>query len=221
MQYPQTGGVHPPNFLTMYKPLLTAAICCCNFLCAAQATTDSSPRKLRFGFNFGSNYSFLHSKEKLPENTSIYNGFGGKLGLVMDYAISNQLAISPKIDLAFNNSKIETTHNSELKSTYKVFANSLDIMSHITFKLSKNPKSLYIIAGPNLRLPVEKKPESISTFTTKTDIALDFGFGIENPFKHFSIAPEIRYSLGLLNINNNPLYKSLHYHNVSLVIAFR
>jgi hypothetical protein len=31
----------------------------------------------------------------------------------------------------------------------------------------------------------------------------------------------LRYSLGLLNINNNPTFQTLKYHNVSLVLNFK
>ena len=79
----------------------------------------------------------------------------------------------------------------------------------------------YILAGPNFRLPLKNKSKSSTEFENKPDLTLDFGIGLENRLKYFIFAPEIRYSLGLLNVNENPTFQSLNYHNISLVLNFK
>lgn len=205
----------------MKKFVLTATLAYCAFVVFAQSENKDTDSKLRFGFNFGANYSFLQSNEALPSNAEINNGIGAKLGVFMDYSISKSFLFSPKTELAFNKSGIETANNDNSISTYKVFPNSLDIMTHFVYKLGERKTIPYILAGPNFRLPLKNKSKSSAEFTNKADLAIDFGIGLENRLKHFIFAPEIRYSMGLLNVNANPTFQTLNYHNISLMLNFK
>lgn len=205
----------------MKKLILTATVAFCTFIVFAQSENTAIDSKVRFGFNLGTNYSLLQSKETLSGNSEIYNGIGAKIGLFMDYSISKNLLFSPKTELAFNKSGIETTNNDNSLSTYKVFPISLDIMTHFVYKIGYGKGIPYLLAGPNFRLPLKNKPKSSSEFKNKPDFAIDFGIGLENKLKCFIFAPEIRYSLGLLNVNQNPTFQTLKYHNVSLVLNFK
>ena len=49
----------------------------------------------------------------------------------------------------------------------------------------------------------------------------DFGIGFENRIRRFVFAPELRYSLGLLNISENPSLQGLHFNKISLVFNFK
>jgi hypothetical protein len=205
----------------MKKLILVATLAFCASVALAQFENKDIDSKLRFGFNLGANYSFLQTKEPLPAYAEIYNGIGSKLGVFMDYSFSKNLFFSPKAELAFNKSGVETSNNDHSIPTYKVFPVSLDIMSHLIYKFGERKTILYLLAGPNLRLPLKNKPKSSAEFKNKSDLAIDLGIGLEKRLKHFIFAPEIRYSMGLLNVNENPIFKTLHYHNISLVLNFK
>ncbi|KAF0200775.1 MAG: hypothetical protein FD170_3227 [Bacteroidetes bacterium] len=205
----------------MKKLVLTATVAFCTFVGFAQSENKAIDSKLRFGFNVGTNYSLLLSKETLPDNSKIYNGIGAKVGVFMDYSISKNLLFSPKAELALNNSGIETTNNENSIITYQVLPVSLEIMTHFVYKSGDGKIIPYFLVGPNFRLPLKNKSKSSAEFKNKPDFAIDFGVGLENKLKFFILAPEIRYSLGLLNINENPIFQTLNYHNISLVLNFK
>ena len=208
----------------MKKLFVTIPVTLYTFFLFSQSAINDTDKKVHFGFNVGTNYSLLHSKESLPNNTEIYNGIGLKLGLLMDYTISSRFIFSPKTELSFNRSGVESTYLDNTVWTYKVFPISLDIMTHFVYKLSENKTVPYLLFGPNLRLPVKNTFDSSGStteFRNRPDFALDFGIGLENRLKHFVFAPELRYSLGLLDLNQNPSLRSLHYHNISLVLNFK
>jgi hypothetical protein len=157
----------------------------------------------------------------LPDATEIYNGVGFKIGLFMDYSLSKNLMLSPKMELSFNSNGIETVNNDNTITTYQVFPISFDIMNHFVYKIGDGKATPYLLAGPNFRLPLKNKSKSGTEFKNKPDCAIDFGFGLENSCKYFIFAPELRYSLGLLNVNDNSTFQTLNYHNISLIFNFK
>jgi hypothetical protein len=205
----------------MKKSFLITCVALNTCTILAQTTENKDNSKLKFGFNFGTNYSLLNTKKELPSNTAIYNGFGTKLGLMMDYSITPSLLFSPKIEMAFNKSGAVTTNSDNTRSTYKVFETTIEMMTHLVYKIGDKKTLPYLLLGPNFRMPLEKKSNSSSSFNNKSDLAIDFGLGLENKLKNFTLAPEIRYSLGLLNVNKNPALQELNYHNISLVLNFK
>lgn len=205
----------------MKQLVLLAAITFYSIVVFAQSESNNIDQKIRFGFNLGTNYSFLNSKKTLPGNSKIYSGMGAKIGIIMDYSMSKNFIFSPKTEVAINKSGIETTSNDYSVSTYKIFPLSLDIMTHFVYKTGVGKVSPYFLAGPDLRLPLKNKSQSSNVFVNKPDFAIDFGIGLENKLKYFIFAPELRYSLGLLNVNENPAFQTLNYHNISLVLNFK
>ncbi|NOX47523.1 MAG: PorT family protein [Chlorobi bacterium] len=185
----------------------------------SQTESDKDYSKFRFGFNLGANYSNLKSKETLPNNAKISNGVGFSLGVFMDYSITENFIFSPKSELSFYNSSVEFSNNDN--STYEIFPISLNFMTHFVYKIGNSKVVPYFFAGPNLKMPISKKPESSSEFYTNSDFAIDFGIGLENRTKYFIFAPELKYSFGLLNINQNPTLQTLNFHNISLILNFK
>ncbi len=188
----------------------------------SQTESDKSDSKFKFGFNLGANYSNLKSKEALPDYAKISNGVGFSLGVFMDYSIAENFTISPKSELAFYNSSVEIANNNNKSIyTYEIFPVSLNFMAHFAYKIRNSKIVPYFFAGPNFKIPISKKPDSSSEFYTEPDFAIDFGIGLENRIKHFIFAPELKYSLGLLNINQYPGLKTLNFHNISLILNFK
>ena len=185
----------------------------------SQTESDKDDSKFRFGFNLGANYSNLQSKETLPNNAKISNGVGFSLGVFMDYSITENFIFSPKSELSFYNSSVEFSNNNN--STYEIFPISLNFMTHFVYKIGNSKVVPYFFAGPNLKIPISKKPESSSEFYTNSDFAIDFGIGLENRTKYFIFAPELKYSFGLLNINQNPTLQTVNFHSISLILNFK
>lgn len=184
----------------------------------SQTESDKDDSKFRFGFNLGANYSNLQSKETLPNNAKISNDVGFSLGLFMDYSITDNFIFSPKSELSFYNSSVVFSNDN---STYEIFPISLNFMTHFVYKIGNSKVVPYFFAGPNFKIPISKKPESSSEFYTNSDFAIDFGIGLENRTKYFIFAPELKYSFGLLNINQNPTLQTLNFHNISLILNFK
>jgi hypothetical protein len=203
----------------MKKLLLPALVFCVYAVFAQNANNNIS--KLRIGFDLGMNYSLLHSNDPLFDGAEIYNGVGAKLGVLMDYSLTPKLFFSPKAEFAFNKCGVDFTGIESSDLNYKVYKTSADLMAHMVYKPGQGKSALYFLAGPALRLPLKFSSKSETTFTTKPDFAIDFGIGLQNRLKYFLFAPEIRYSLGLLNINKHPALESLYYHSISLMFSFK
>lgn len=178
-------------------------------------------RVLKIGLSVGTNYAMIHSKMDLPSRTIKNNTFGGKFGIVAEYAISSKIQFAPKLELALNKSNLEYIYLNNTHTNYYLFPIALELISHFQFK-PLDGKNLYILLGPNLRIPIRTKPNIFSfEYGNNVDLALDLGFGTEKILKYFVFAPEIRYSLGLFNVNQNPHYQILKYHTIALVFNFK
>lgn len=186
----------------------------------SQSDSEAGDKRLKYGFNLGVNYSNLLENEMLPSNAAVSNNLGFRVGILADYRISKLFSVSPKAELSFNESKVNFTHNDDSQSVYEVLPMSLDFMAHFTFKDNNEKLSPYFFFGPNVRIPVSNRSEDPATFSTRADFAIDFGIGVDKSLKHFNFSPELRYSFGLLNVNQNPMIQSLYLHNISLVFNF-
>jgi hypothetical protein len=94
-------------------------------------------------------------------------------------------------------------------------------MTHAIINAGKGSLRPYILIGPNYRVAVKDRNAPSSVFSNRNDLAIDLGIGLEKVFTHFKIAPEIRYSRGLYNVNQNPTLKSVKYNNICVVFNFR
>jgi len=191
-----------------------------SFFVYSQSQSDKDDKNLKFGFNLGVNYSNLQSKETLPVNAKIDNGLGFSVGIIMDYKFNDHFSFSPKSEIAFNNSNVEFEQSDNSIHKYEIFPASLNLMTHFVYKIGKCKTVPYILVGPNVKIPISKKPDSSLEFYTKSDFAIDFGIGISKKAKYFTWSPELRYSWGFSDVNLNPALKSLNFHNISLIVNF-
>lgn len=191
-----------------------------NSLTILSQADSSSNSKLNYGFNLGVNHSNLIESKVLPNNASLSNGLGFRLGVLMDYRITDFMFISPKAEMSFNNSKVYLTNTDGSSSEHNVMPISIEFMTHFIFKKKNEKLSPYLYFGPNVKIPVSKKSSNSTAFSTNTDFAIDFGIGIEKPFTYFNFSPELRYSFGLLDVNQHPSIQSLYFHNISIVLNF-
>ncbi len=205
----------------MKKVIVFAVTVVCSIMGFSQTEHEGLNQRFVFGLNVGGNYSFLHSQETLRDDTNISNSLGFNFGLFGDYALSSRFLVSPQLELAFNNSQIETELSETAVSTYKVFPTSLNVMTHIEYKLGDGNTTPYLFVGPHVKLPLYSASESATILTTKVDFAIDFGIGLETNCTYFICAPELRYSYGLLDVNESPELQSLRYHSIVLACNFK
>lgn len=206
----------------MKKVVLSVVILFLSIHLFSQTKQKPADPKFRFGLSFGPNYSHLYSQEALPTNADIENGIGFKLGVLMEYSLSKYLSISPKLELSYNNSKLVFLAPDNSKFSYTINPVDLDFMTHLIYKTGKGKQNVYFLAGPNLKFPLAKKSSSYKDFNTKTDLAFDFGIGLENKYRYFRFAPELRFSIGCLNISDDTtILSNLKMNTISLVFNFK
>ena len=204
----------------MKKVIIVISLFVSSLSVFSQSESSVNEKRMKYGFNIGINYSNLLDNEMLPSNASLSNDLGFRLGILADYKISKFLSISPKAEMSFNNSKVNFNNIDGSQTEYEIMPISLDFMAHFIFKKKNEKISPYFFFGPNVKIPVSKKNDNSTTFSTNSDFAIDFGIGIDKPFTNFNFSPELRYSFGLLNVNQHPSIQSLYFHNISLVFNF-
>lgn len=180
--------------------------------------------RFNYGFNLGRNYSKLYSNDKvLPNGGTIKNGKGLKIGILMEYMLNKHLFISPKSELSFSNSRVDFPNTEDgLNQNYDVLPVSLDLSLHSIVKLGNNKWNPYLLVGVASKLPIGNYTEEDSAYSGNLNSAsFDIGIGLEKLFKQFKVAPELRYSIGLNSLNDNPLLNDLYVNSISLIINFK
>lgn len=184
----------------------------------ASTVYSQENKRVNFGFNLGVNYSNLIGLSQ-SENASSVNKAGIRLGILADINLIGPLYVAPKAELSFNDSRVDF-YNSNFDD-YQVYATTLDFMTHFILKKKNDKRSPYVFIGPNVKLPISSNQGSTTVYKQNSDFAIDFGIGLENSFKVFNFSPELRYSMGLLNVNTYPvLEENVNFHNISLVLNF-
>jgi Outer membrane protein beta-barrel domain len=179
--------------------------------------------KIQWGFNVGRNYSFLQLQNSDPNarvSTSTHGGF--QLGLIMDWKLNNRFSISPKAEMSINHTRFSFFSQQDGIRNLAVYPVTMQFATHISYRFSKNPSSLYFLIGPNFKLPINKNQGQFYG-TDKKDIAIDVGIGFDKMFTAFHISPELRYSYGLRDLSQNASASAgeMHFHSVSLVVNFK
>lgn len=200
--------------------VLVIGIFVCSMAVFSQSDVTVNEKRINYGFNLGINHSILLGNEMLPSNASLSNNIGFSLGVLADFKASRFLLISPKAELSFNNSSVKFSGITGFHGEYEVMPISLGFMTHFIFKKNNAKLSPYFFFGPNVKIPVFEKNNNSTTFSTNPDFAIDLGIGFDRPFSRFNFSPEIRYSFGLLNVNQHPSLQTLNFHNVSLLFNF-
>jgi hypothetical protein len=205
----------------MKKVAFIFIILCSTVQSFSQTDATQIEKPLQFGFNLGLNYSNFIIEKPLPQGASITNGPGFRLGILAEYKTFKALYIAPKAELSFNGGRVNFANPDNLQSDYDVMPISLDLITHFVFKKKNNNLSPYFFVGPNVKIPIQKKIVNSTQFGSTWDLAIDFGVGLDKHFTNLNFAPELRYTFGLRNVNQNPLLKSINFHNVSLVFNFK
>jgi hypothetical protein len=175
--------------------------------------------KLKFGFNLGLNYSNIADHPNLLNDAKPINNFGFRLGGIADFTINKNLALSPKFETSFSGGKLALTNDNNDRIEYEITPVMVEIMLHSRYIFDQSKHKLYILFGPNFKVPLNDA-DNASVLGTSSDLALDFGLGYNNQISFLTIRPEIRYSYGLRNISNLSNTGIINNHNIALVINF-
>jgi hypothetical protein len=180
--------------------------------------SQPTAQDVQWGFSAGRNYSFLQMQNSDPTiHVSTHGGF--QLGLMMDWKLSSHFTVSPKAEMSINHTTLSIIPEDGIRNI-AVYPVTMQFATHFTYRVSKNPSSLYFLMGPNFKLPVNRGQGQVYG-ADKKDIALDMGIGFDKMFTAFHISPELRYSYGLRNLSQNASTGDMHFHSVSLVINFK
>ncbi len=174
---------------------------------------DSGKKRFTKGFNLGVNHANVLLRDHNNGGT-VQNGIGYRFGLISSFAFSERISIDPKAELSFNTSTF-------WDGTQEFAFNPVDLefLAHLKVKTKKKGFSPYFIAGPNVKIPLGQN--NATTLPTRQDVALDLGIGWDVPLgKKIRIAPELRYSIGLVNLTETTTISDLKFHNISLLLNF-
>lgn len=200
--------------------VFTLFLCCQLGMAQNDTLTIAKESRLKFGFGVGMNHSIIIDKD-IPDNAYTVNDPGIRLGIFAEFEALDFLFFAPRAELSFNNGKVDLPRLDGSNSIYEVMPISLDLMAHFILKKPGGSLHPHFLVGPNFKMPLSQKTDDTTVFPTAPDFAIDFGVGVDKAFRGFWFAPELRYSYGLLNVNQNPEIRSLGFHSVSLVLNFK
>lgn len=188
------------------------------------STFAQTNKDLKFGFNIGLNHS--NAFVSGTNVGKVDNGPGFRVGILMQEKLSSQISIAPKVELSFNNCSFIFPSATVGENTYHIYPSNLDIPVHIYYCLNKNGSAPYLILGPNLRLPMVDQEFNLFIMgpercKDRPDVAIDLGFGFSKSCAYVDLAPEFRYSIGLLNVSNRPGMDKAYFHNLSVIFNLR
>jgi hypothetical protein len=204
----------------MKKVVLVVSVVLLSMNSFTQETSENSNKPIKAGFVFGLNYSNLLTDNGLPSGAEVNNELGFRLGILAEFKLSKILFLSPKAELSMNNGGITQYHPDASVSKYDILPIGLEFMVPLLVKMPREKHKPYFFIGPKVKIPLTAQSTSTTIYSGRTDLAIDFGIGLDNTFSHFNFSPELRYSYGLLNVNRNPAFQSIYSHSVSLVFKF-
>lgn len=188
-----------------------------------QAQNECTPKKLKAGFEMGVNYSILQAEGGLASPYYIDNSAGFQFALNLEWKLLKFLSLQPALGVSINNSRVTNEYNYwyNTQSSYEVFPVALEGALKARYYPVQGSNKPYITAGLLYMHPLEESYSS-SQFSNASTFAIDFGIGLENSFfGRINISPEIRYTLGLSNVNLNPALKKLSYNRIAVVIGIQ
>lgn len=164
---------------------------------------------ITFGMLLGYNHSNLSIRKNDRSTGTLINGPGFRFGFNANFQLDENVSIVPKLEFAFNGSKMD-----EGSEVYKMNPVTMEVIGHLKYKWLLPTINPYIIAGPNIRMPIQ----SGTNIYANRDVAIDLGAGIDLPISWFSLSPEIRYSFGIGKTMEETAFSNIRYHNITCAL---
>lgn len=198
-------------------------------------------KKMQYGFFVGLHSStfrmsyapaFTTSEYERLESVMIKNTPGFSLGFVVNHHFLQFLDLRLLPKAGFYGWEVEYNYDvddfpkEKMQALEAVFV-ELPLM--LKYKSVRRGNSrLYLIGGltPSFEATGRKEHIEEKLQTRSFNLAVEYGFGIDIFYPLFKFAPEIRFSHGLVNMNNqadtfyNRPIKSFYTHSVSLYLHF-
>ena len=199
----------------MKKLIFTACLAAMTFAANAQSRisfSNSDEPFLTYGVDFGINRPSLAFQNATGSATESGKGF--RVGLVTNMSFTNRFSLVPRAELSFLSSKV-----SGVDGEYNVKLSTLEVMAHLKYNTSDRRFSPYVMAGPNLRIPIISRTSQDGNFFTDENLAIDLGLGLDIPIFRFKLSPELRYSFGVSDIRSGSSLGDLSHNNIAFVVA--
>ncbi|HBS86386.1 MAG: hypothetical protein A2W91_19420 [Bacteroidetes bacterium GWF2_38_335] len=197
--------------------LLALFLALCTVFVNAQEENSTKKIETNLGFWLGTNYTILQSKMGEPTGIDFDNGFSFTLGLLADFRLGKHFSLSPKAGLAFYDADVYKVSNFEATLLGEAFPMAIEFACHFNFRSSEKENNFYFVAGPSYR----KNLENNSIAFENHDFTIDFGIGMERKNQDFIFSPELKYSVGLRDINRSFQLNDLYFNTVSLILGFK
>lgn len=164
----------------------------------SQDSREGFQPKMKLGFLFGTNISHLNMEtgqlSPYANNTWDGNDYGAfRLGIFSDIPMDPRLSLSPAIELSSYPAHISYGITS-IQITAGVLPVIIELNAHMRYILKGEKWHPYILAGPDIRLPLYSIKKYRVPSVYNPDFALDIGVGIQKKTSRLTFAPEIRYS---------------------------
>lgn len=198
---------------------------------------------LHYGFFLGLNYdrtivrfAETYFQDSLYKSITPVGEGGFALGFLMNLRLHDQLAfkIVPSVgfytrSINYQFSRRDTLINNPTESTQSVETSFIELQFLMKYRsLRRKNTRMYVVAGvkPAIRAGGKKSDSSEQRLSvSRFDFCIEYGAGIEIYFPYFKWSPELRFSHGLINLNdsgglyNRPL-ESIFTHTISLYFFF-
>lgn len=213
----------------MKKVLLAASLMI--GVVSSRAQSESEPvfdtlpaledRTFVVGFQLGYNTSQFYNSASPSAGNLFADGNGFRLGLQLNWNVTDYLSVVPRMELVLNNTKVKVTDADKITYDTPIMPVNMQFMAHAQFGIPCRKWKPYVLLGPNFRLPIKSEDLPAQNYGSKTDFAADLGLGLEYRFKDFIVAPEIRYTYGFSDINKNPYLNSIYHHQMCFMVTFK
>lgn len=192
---------------------------------------DEKPLHFGFLFGFGSSNYNVGTRSELSKNDTLYSprNFGFQIGGIVNYALNPHWELKSGVNIALYDRQL-SFHTSAKPDVLTRESTWLEIPALIKYRSTRRKNHrLYMVGGLKFGIEANVKKKSSALTTNAADLALEYGFGLEQFFQYFKFTPELRFSHGLLNMYSTPgafgtpWYKevnNLKTHTVSLIINF-
>ena len=185
----------------------------------SQASTDNLPnydeRWLHYGFLVGVHTSTFRTQyaDQFLDMDSLHsvmpaNTFGFSLGLIANLRLAQYLDLRVMPEVVFYQHKVDynfisngqpNPDNQTIESTFVEFPVLLKYKS-----VRRNNFRWYLVGGVEPGIDATGKKDKLDPTNTivleKSNLSVQFGFGLDLYFPLFKFSPEIRFSRGLTNI---------------------
>jgi hypothetical protein len=195
-------------------------------------------KDVRFGFLLGGgqNSFYLKYSNKFLAGSDTVLAASPKwgytfptIGAMVAFKLNDFFFVRTIFQYQFYQRNIEFRLKNGDSQTQIVQSSSLELPVLLKYKsLRRGNVGMYMIAGikPTFIIGGSRFEATQAFKTNDLDLSVEYGFGFDLYYTYFKLAPEIRFSHGLVNMNasDNNIYnnslKRITTHNVSLILNF-